>query len=143
MSHGKALGNLNSGQRAFRWCINIVNGPARVAIEMKMLVHVGTIPGRASIEIDLPHESALHQRVQAVVDGGDGDLGTPLFGPDEYLFSGRMIAPLQQDVIDLLPLSSQSEAARGEAFVELIGNTVFNYETRTLKITSGTTVVNT
>ena len=61
---------------------------------------------------------ALYQRVEAVVNRRVGNLRHLPLGADEDLLGGRMIALLEQHVIDLLPLRREPEAARVQPFGE-------------------------
>ena len=76
-----------------------------------MLVHVRAKARRAAVQRDLPGQAALYQRVEAVVNRGVGNLRHRAFGADENLLGGRVIALLQQHVIDLLPLRREPEPA--------------------------------
>ena len=45
--------------------------------------------------------------------------GIGLFGADEHLLGGRMIALLQQHVIDMLALRREPQPARGQPLVQI------------------------
>ena len=91
--------------------IHVVNRVARVAIKMAVLVHVRAKPRRAAVQRDLPGQPAFYQRVEAIVNRRMGNLRHRALGADEDLLGGRMIALLEQHVIDLLPLRCEPEAA--------------------------------
>ena len=61
--------------------------------------------------MNLPGQPAFDQRVEAIVNRGVGNLRHRALGADEDLLGGRMIALLQQHVIDLLPLRREPQAA--------------------------------
>ena len=91
---------------------------ARVAIKMAMLLHVWAKPGRPTLQTDLPDESALYQRVQAVIDRGHGNIGHFALGANKYCFGRGMIAFVQQHRIDMLALRRKPKAARRQALVQ-------------------------
>src|ERR1035437_7916908 len=89
---------------------------------MTMLLHVRAKARRAAFELDLAHEAALYQRVEAVINRGHGNVGHGLFGPDENLLRRWMVALLQQHVIDLLPLRRETETARAQPLGQMALN---------------------
>src|SRR2546422_262280 len=60
---------------------NIKHLVTHVAIKMTMLAHVRTKARRATLQGHLPHQPALHQRVQAVIDRRHGNDGHGPLGP--------------------------------------------------------------
>ncbi len=75
--------------------VDIEYSCADIAIKMVMLAHVRAKMGRTAIERHLPDQAAFDQRVQTIINGSHGDIGQIVFGPDEDLFGGRMIAFVQ------------------------------------------------
>lgn len=61
--------------------IDVVDAAALLAEEVAMRFHVGTKPACGPIQIHLPDQTTLHQRVQAVVNRGHGNIGHGLLGP--------------------------------------------------------------
>ena len=92
--------------------IHIVNRVAGIAVKMAMLVHVRAKARRAAVQRHLPGQAALYQRVEAVVNRRVRNLRHRALGADENLLGGRMIALLEQHVINLLPLRREPETAR-------------------------------
>jgi len=92
--------------------IHVKNRVAGIAVKMAVLVHVRAKARCAAIQRDLPGQPALYQRIEAVVNRGVGNFRHLPLGADENLLGGRVIALVQQHVIDLLPLRREPEAAR-------------------------------
>ena len=70
--------------------------------------------------VHLPGQTAFYQRVEAVVNRRVGNLRHRAFGADEDLLGGRMIALLEQHVIDLLPLRREPETARVQPLAQTV-----------------------
>lgn len=85
---------------------------------MAVLAHVRAEPRRAAVQLHLPDQPALHQRVQAIIDGGVGNVRHVFLGAEKHFLGSRMIALLEQNVIDLLALRREPEAARIQPFAE-------------------------
>src|ERR1700722_6542164 len=109
MVHLEALGAGHDGgilgQR------DIEHFAARTAVIMAVLLHVRAKTGGAAFQLDLADESAFDEGVEAVVNGGVGDLGHRALGADENLLGGGMIAPGEDDVIDMLALRRETKTA--------------------------------
>lgn len=99
--------------------IHVKNRVAGIAVKMAVLVHVRAKARCAAIQRDLPGQPALYQRVEAVVNRGHGNIRHGLFGPDEDLLGGRVIALLQQHVVNVLALRRGPESARRQAFIQV------------------------
>ncbi len=117
-----AVGSETSRQRNSRPSRqrNIKHLLTRVAIKMTMLAHVRTKARRAALQGHLPHQPALHQRVQAVIDRGHGNDGHGPLGPHENFLRRRVIAFPEQHLVHLLPLRRESKAARGQSLIQLV-----------------------
>ena len=83
-----------------------------------MLAHVRAKARRAAVEHDEADHPAFYQRVEAVVNRGHGNVRHGLFGPDKNLLRSRMVALLQQHIIDMLALGRKPEPARRQALVQ-------------------------
>src|SRR6185312_5018796 len=99
--------------------INIEHFGANVAIKVAMLAHVRAKTGRAAVHVHLPRHAGLHEGVEAVVDGGHGNIGHFALGADEHFLGGRMIALLHQHIVDVLALRGEPKAARGELTAQM------------------------
>ena len=108
------------GQRhgCFIFQIDIKNRVAAVAIKVAMLPHVWAKPGSPTLQGDLAHHSAFHKSSQAIIDCGHRNLRHFLLGANKDFLGGRVIAFLEQDVINLLALGSKSKSARCQALVQ-------------------------
>ena len=89
---------------------------------MAMLMHVRAKARRAAVQRDLLGQAAFYQRVEAVVNRRVGNLRHLPLGADENLLGGRMIALLEQHVIDLLTLRREPEAAGVQPRAEFIAD---------------------
>ena len=85
-------------------------------MKMAVLVHIRTEPRRAALQLHLPREAGFHERIEAVVNRGVGDFRHRLLGADENLLGGRMVALVEQHVINLLPLRRQTQAGGAQLF---------------------------
>ena len=68
---------------------------ARIAVKVAMLLHVRAKTRRPAVDVHLPRHTALHQRVEAVVNRRHGNIGHLAFGADENFLGRRMIALLR------------------------------------------------
>ena len=114
----KTLWNLHRAALPVLREIDIEHPAADIAEKVEMFAHVRAIMHGHAVQIDLPNQTALHQRGQAVIDCGHRNLRHALLGPHKNLLGGRVIALLQQYVIDVLPLRRQAETARRQPFGE-------------------------
>ena len=114
----KSCGFKSFGQsdavRSLAGQINIEHFGAIVAIKVAVFAHVGAEARGAAVHIHLARHAGLHQRVEAIVNGGHGNFRHLALGADENFLSSRMIALLDQHIIDVLALWREPEAARGE-----------------------------
>jgi hypothetical protein len=85
-------------------------------MKMAVLVHVRAKTSRAAIQRDLPSEPGFYQSVEAVVNRRVRNLRHLSFGADENFLGGRVVALLEQHVINLLALRREAEAARAQPF---------------------------
>ena len=68
----------------------------------------------------MAHEAALYQGIEAVVNRGHGNVRRPTFDADENLLGGRVIALLQQHVINMLALRRGAQTARAQPLVQAV-----------------------
>ena len=83
-----------------------------------MLVHVRAKTHGAAVQVHLLGQPAFHQRVEAVVNRRHGDVRHAFLGAQEDLFSGRVVALLDQHVINMLALGRESKSARRQTLVD-------------------------
>ena len=123
----ETIWNRDGGLGGIGQQIDIVGATAFVAIKVVMFAHVGAIAPRHTVQVDFPNQPALHEGIEAIVNRGHGNLGQGFLGPHEDLFGGRVIAFLEQHVINVLALRRGPQAPRGEAlgqsFVQLFAQT--------------------
>jgi len=105
----------NTGFRLLRQ-IHIEHGIATVAVKMAVLAHIGAEPGGAAVELHLAHEAALDEGVEAIIDGGHGDVRHAALGADEDLLRRGVVAFLQQHLIDVLALGRGAQPPCAEPF---------------------------
>ena len=96
--------------------IDIVGATAFIAIKVVMFPHIGAITPGHPVQVDLPNQPALHEGIEAIVNRGHRDVGQSFLGAHEHLFGGRMIAFLEQDVVNVLALRRGPKASRGKPF---------------------------
>ena len=123
---------------------NIINTTTGITIKMAMFGHIRTKTSRATIERHLPDQSALNQRVEAVIDRGHRNFRPVMFGPDKDLFGRRVVAFVQQHGVHLLALRGKtkpfSRQPRIEALIELFswghshGNEILTFDRATVNI---------
>ena len=85
-----------------------------------MFLHVRAKPRRAPFKLDLPHEPTFHERVEGVIDRCVGNFRHRLLRAHEDFFRRRMIALMENHVINMLSLRRETEAARIEPFAKFI-----------------------
>ena len=84
--------------------------PVACVVEMAVLAEVRAVAGRFALEIDLADDAVLHQRFQAVVNGGQREIRQAVLDPHEHLVGGRVIAVLDQNAVNFLPLARHAQA---------------------------------
>ena len=85
---------------------------------MVMLLHIGAVAGGGAVEIHVTDEVALHEGIEAIINRGHGDIGHGFLGADKNVFDRGMIALLEQDIIDVLALRRETEAAGREPLIK-------------------------
>ena len=80
------------------------------AVEVTMLTEVRAESCRLAIDVDGLHQTIAHHRLEAVVDGGQGDGWHLLLGSDEDLCGRGMIPLSHQHLVDLTTLRRESES---------------------------------
>jgi hypothetical protein len=122
MNRDVKMSSLETFGQLHRLCrqIHVEHRSTGIAMEMTVFVHVRTITRRAAIQRDLPGESAFHERIEAVIDRGVGDLRHLFFGTDEDFVGGWMIAFVQQHVINLLTLRCEAQTGRAQLFGQVL-----------------------
>jgi len=81
---------------------------AGLANEMPVVADIRAIAGRRPLDIDLLGEAAIDQRLEAVVDCGQRNAGDALFGADENLGCGRVVALIEEDIVNLAALGGEA-----------------------------------
>jgi hypothetical protein len=84
-----------------------------------MFLHVGAIPGGAPVQFHLAQKAGFGQSIQAIVNGGHGDVGHFRLGMDEDLVGRGMIQLVSDHVIDMLTLGREPKPAMGEALIQM------------------------
>jgi len=98
--------------------VHIENRAALVAVKMAVLLHVWAESARAAAEMHLSDQAALYQCIEAIIDSRHRNVWHGALGPLKNLVRRRVVAPLQQHVIDMLALPREAEAARREPLVQ-------------------------
>ena len=87
-----------------------------------MLVHVRAETRRTAFELNLADEAAFYKRIETVINRRVGNLRHLSLGADENLLGGRVIALVEQHVIDLLPLRREPETAGVQPCAEFVAD---------------------
>lgn len=99
---------------------DVEDAVASVAMKMTMFAHVRTKPRRAAIHRHLSRHAGSDERVEAIVNCGHRDVRHFAFGANEHFFGARMIALVQQYIINLPALRCETKAARQQALRQVI-----------------------
>ena len=89
-------------------------------MKMPVFYHIRAITRRTAIQRDLPRKAGLHKRIEAVIDGRVGNLRHRFLGADENFLGGRMIAFVQQHVINLLTLGREAQTGGTQLFRQVL-----------------------
>ena len=120
MEHLESLGQVDFKSVRIASQIDIKNSTAMVTVKMAMLLHIWAVTGRFAFQIDLADQTALHQRIQTVVNGRHRNIVHLLFRAQENFFGGGMIPLLEQNIVNMLPLGGETQAAGGQPFVQVM-----------------------
>jgi hypothetical protein len=111
----KAFGNFQVGAAIIGRKIDIENVAALLAMKMAMLMHIGAIAHGGAVEIHGLYQAALNEKIEAVVNGGHGDIRHGLLGAHEDLLRSGVVALLHEHMVNVLALGSETETSRGQA----------------------------
>ena len=106
--------------RGIRRQRDIKNFAARIAKIMAMLLHVRAKPRRATFQLNLADEAALHERIEAIINRRVRNLRHRAFRADENLLRRRMVALLHDHVVNMLALRRETKAARAQPFSQVM-----------------------
>lgn len=70
----------------------VVDGAGGFVVEMAVLFEIGAVAGGFAVEIDLADNLMLNEGFQAVVNGGEGDVGKGLLEAYKDFVRSRMCA---------------------------------------------------
>src|SRR5258708_32934645 len=99
----EALGQRQPWLRRVRPEVDVVGAAAMVAVKMMMVLHVRAVTRGGPVQIDQTDQATIHQRIEAIVNGGHGNLRHFLLRADEYPLGGGMIARSQPPPVNMLP----------------------------------------
>jgi hypothetical protein len=77
---------------------------------MAMLAHIRAKTRGTPIQRHLPQQTATDQHTQAIVNGGEGNLGHPPFDPFENFVRSRMIATIRHHLENFAALPGKTKA---------------------------------
>lgn len=101
--------------------LNIEHLFAGITIKVAMLAHIRAKARRAPLHVDLAHQPAMHQRIQAIINRGHGNF-RPLFSSaNKNILGGGMVTPLQQNFIHALALLGETKASISQSFAKTFG----------------------
>ena len=108
--HGQPLGFFRQ--------LNVKNSLTRVTIKMTMFCHIRAKMRRASVESDLPNQTAFHQGIQTVVNGRHRNIRHTRFGADKHPLGCWMIPFIQQNRINMFALGSEAKTATRQPIIQ-------------------------
>ena len=109
MRDGKTGRNFEElGDFAFLRDRDVGHRAAGLANEMPVVANIRAIAGRLALDIDLLGEAAINQRLEAVINSRQRDAGDALFGTDENLGGGRVVALIEEDIVNLAALGRKA-----------------------------------
>ena len=92
-----------------------MGGAGLLVVEMGVGMEIRAVPGGATLKVDRADQVALDERLQAVVDRGQGDHRHLGLRPGKDLLRRRMVSPLEKDAVDDLALRGGAKAAVGQS----------------------------
>jgi len=108
----RAIGKIeNITEADARLEMNVVNHAGGGIVKMAVLGKVRTETGRLAVEVDLADDTVMNQRFQAVVNGGERDVGKPVLHPHEYLVGSGVGLFFGEDAVNLTPLTGHPQSA--------------------------------
>jgi hypothetical protein len=127
---GVAIGEFPSAVASGgRGHFDIGNTATLAANEVPVLLQVGAVAGRFTVDVDLFDQATFDEGFQTIVNRGQGDGRHLLLDPDENLGGSGVVSLFEQDVENLPPLRSEAQAAvadGGLVVLQIIGFHVDN-----------------
>ena len=96
--------------------VDIDDAPGRFILKVGVFAKIWAVTGSPSFKIHLLHQPTTHERIEAVVNRGQGDRRHECFCARKNLFDGRVVARLQEDTIDQFALWRRTQPIDGELF---------------------------
>jgi hypothetical protein len=118
--HLKPIRQRHLPQRRPRRQLNIRHLTALLAEKMAVLPHVRAEPRRAPIQRHLPHQPALHQHAQAIINRRERNLRHPLLRPLKNLIRRRMIIAPRHHLKNLAPLPRRTKSPHLERMLKTL-----------------------
>jgi hypothetical protein len=87
---------------------------------MAMLLHVRAEAGCAAFQLHLTDQAAFREGIEAVVNRRVRNLRHRLLGADKNFLGGRMVALVQDYVINMLALGREPKAAGAQPFGQVL-----------------------
>lgn len=113
--HGEALGEVPDALEALAGGNgNILHLAALLADKMTVLLKICAKAGRLTLDVHLPGQTAGNQRFQAIVDRGQRNRRHALLGAKEHLRRRRMIALVQENVVNFPALGRETMAVMAD-----------------------------
>lgn len=83
-----------------------------------MLLHVGAKTCCASLQANLPHQAALDQSREAIINRCHRNIRHVRFGANKHFLGRGMIAFAEQHIVHVLPLRCETKATAGQSFIK-------------------------
>ena len=94
--------------------VDIDDAAVGVVVKVSVIVEVGAVARRAAIEVDLLHQSAADQSIEAVVNRGQGNGRHEGFYARKYLVDRWVITLIKKNLINDLALGRGAQTAIGK-----------------------------
>ena len=98
--------------------IDVVGPAGLFVVKMRVWSEIRAITRRTALEVHRADEVTVNQRLEAVVDGSQGNGGKLGLNAYKNLVGGRVVAFVKQHVVNNLALRGGAEAAVGEPLGE-------------------------
>ena len=121
-AHFKACWQRDASERRPGGKLNISHFSAFLAEKVAMLAHVRAKPCRTAIQCNLPHQPALNQHAEAVVNSRKGDFRHPLLSALKNFVRRWVIVAPRHHVEHFLSLACRAKSARLERMLKFARN---------------------
>ena len=101
--------------------LDVVSLAGPLVVKMRVRVEVRAVAGRAALEVDDANQSALGERLEAVINGGKRDRGKLGLHAGKNFIGGGVVALFEEHAVNDLALRRRTQAAVGETLRKTVG----------------------